>query len=36
MGAGWLLNPGEILGMKSTPSWAIYDGEQGTVAVREV
>ena len=36
MGAGWLLNPGEILGMKSTPSWALYDAERGTVEVREI
>lgn len=36
IGAGWLLNPGEVLGMKSTPSWALYDAEQGSVEVREV
>ena len=36
IGAGWLLNPGEILGMKSTPSWALYDAGRGTVEVREV
>ena len=36
IGAGWLLNPGEILGMKGTPSWALYDAARETVAVREV
>ena len=28
---GWLLNPGEIMGMKSKPSWAIYDCVTDTV-----
>ena len=36
IGAGWLLNPGELLGMKSTPSWALYDTAKGAVEVREV
>ena len=22
----WLINPGELLGMKSTPTWGLYDG----------
>lgn len=29
VGQGWLLNPGELLGMKGAASWAIYDTEMG-------
>lgn len=25
IGKTWLVNPGELLGMKSTPTWGIYD-----------
>ncbi len=29
VGKGWLLNPGEILGMKSAATWALYDTATG-------
>ena len=35
IGQSLLLNPGEIMGMKSTPSWAIYDCESDTVELVE-
>ena len=33
IGDTWLLNPGEIMGMRSTPSWALYDTEAHHVTV---
>jgi putative phosphoesterase len=36
IGATWLLNPGEIMGMRSTPTWALYDTEAHTVSVNIV
>ena len=33
LGGGWLLNPGEVLGMKGAASWALYDTEAGTVQI---
>ncbi|HHY53930.1 MAG TPA: metallophosphoesterase family protein [Chloroflexi bacterium] len=33
VGAGWLLNPGEVLGMKGAASWALYDTETGTAKI---
>jgi putative phosphoesterase len=32
-GAGWLLNPGELMGMRSTPTWALYDTETNLVSI---
>lgn len=36
VGAGWLLNPGELMGMRSAPTWALYDTEQHTVTIYPV
>lgn len=36
LGRGWLLNPGEILGMKSAATWAIYDTATGKAELRPV
>lgn len=36
MGDAWLLNPGELMGMQSTPTWALYDTEQHTVTVHPI
>lgn len=36
VGAAWLLNPGELMGMRSAPSWALYDTEEHTVAIMTV
>ena len=33
IGDTWLLNPGEIMGLRSTPSWALYDTEAHHVTV---
>jgi uncharacterized protein len=33
IGNTWLLNPGEIMGMRSTPSWALYDTQTHHVTV---
>ena len=33
IGNAWLLNPGEIMGMRSTPSWALYDTQAHHVTV---
>jgi putative phosphoesterase len=33
VGQGWLLNPGELLGMKGAASWAIYDTETGVAQI---
>lgn len=35
-GNAWLLNPGEIMGMRSTPSWALYDTETHTVLINTI
>lgn len=36
IGGGWLLNPGEVLGMKGVSSWALYDTETGVSEVIEI
>jgi putative phosphoesterase len=36
IGEAWLLNPGEIMGMRSTPSWALYDTEAHRVTIHTV
>jgi putative phosphoesterase len=36
IGETWLLNPGEIMGMRSIPSWALYDTQEHTVTVHTV
>lgn len=36
VGHTWLLNPGEILGLWSTPAWALYDTERHTVEIFEL
>lgn len=33
VGKGWLLNPGELLGLKGTASWAIYDTETSVARI---
>ena len=33
MGRGWLLNPGELLGMKGVVSWALYDTQTGQTTI---
>jgi hypothetical protein len=33
IGEGWLLNPGEIMGMRSTPTWALYDTKAHSVTI---
>jgi predicted phosphodiesterase len=33
IGSSWLLNPGELMGLRSTPSWALYDTEAHHVTV---
>ncbi len=33
VGHSWLLNPGEIMGMRSTPSWALYDSDQHSATI---
>lgn len=35
-GKGWLLNPGEILGMKGVVSWGIYDTQTGDARIEIV
>ena len=30
-----LLNPGELMGLKSTPTWALYDAAGNTAAIQE-
>ena len=32
----WLLNPGEIMGRRSTPTWALYDTQEHAVTIHEV
>jgi putative phosphoesterase len=34
VGETWLLNPGEIMGLRATPSWALYDTEQHSVSIQ--
>ncbi len=36
IGDCWLLNPGEILGMKSAPTWALYDTAADKAEIRTV
>ncbi len=36
VGKGWLLNPGEILGMKGAATWALYDTTTGTAEIKLV
>jgi len=36
VGENWLLNPGEIMGMKGSPTWALYDTEDHTAQLREL
>jgi putative phosphoesterase len=36
VGGAWLLNPGELMGMRSTPSWALYDTHEHTVTIHQV
>lgn len=36
VGRGWLLNPGELLGMKGEISWALYDTQTGQVTIEVV
>jgi putative phosphoesterase len=33
VGDTWLLNPGEIMGLRATPSWALYDTEAHVVSI---
>jgi putative phosphoesterase len=35
-GSTWLLNPGEIMGMRSAPTWAIYDTAAHQVTIHSV
>jgi hypothetical protein len=35
-GAGWLLNPGELMGLKSAPTWALYDTDTGKAEILAV
>lgn len=35
--SGWILvNPGELLGMKSSPSWALYDAVTGVCSLMDL
>lgn len=36
VGDAWLLNPGEIMGLSSTPSWALYDTVLHQVTVHPI
>ena len=36
VGKGWLLNPGEVLGMKGAASWALYDTDKGEARLETV
>ncbi len=33
---GWLLNPGEVLGMKGAASWALYDTQTGAAQIERL
>lgn len=35
-GHAWLLNPGEIMGMRSAPTWALYDTETHMVSINTI
>jgi putative phosphoesterase len=35
IGQAWLLNPGELMGFKAAPTWALYDAGLGTATIRE-
>ncbi|MFT5494415.1 MAG: putative phosphodiesterase [Limisphaerales bacterium] len=32
----WLLNPGELMGMKGDPTWALYDTDAHTGELKAV
>ena len=34
--ACWLVNPGEIMGLRGTPTWGLYDAVAHTVALHDV
>jgi hypothetical protein len=34
IGQTWLLNPGELMGLKAEPTWALYDVEGNTVTIK--
>jgi putative phosphoesterase len=36
IGDAWLLNPGELMGLMFTPSWALYDTQEHTVTIHTV
>ncbi|MFZ4848363.1 MAG: metallophosphoesterase family protein [Caldilinea sp.] len=36
VGRGWLLNPGELLGLQGAPAWALYDTVSGAVTPMSV
>jgi putative phosphoesterase len=36
VGKGWLLNPGEVLGMKGAASWALYDTQRGEAVIERL
>lgn len=36
IGSTWLINPGEILGLRGAPGWALYDCESHTAELIEV
>lgn len=36
VGGSWLLNPGELLGMKGEVSWALYDTQTGQAKIEVV
>ena len=36
IGVNWLLNPGELMGMKGKPTWALYDTANHTVELKPV
>jgi putative phosphoesterase len=36
VGPTWLVNPGELLGLAGSPTWALYDSATHTVEIRDV
>ena len=34
IGQTWLLNPGEVMGLKGAPTWALYDAVTHTVSIK--
>lgn len=36
VGRTWLLNPGEVMGMRGSPTWALYDTEMHEVELNDV